>query len=224
MRAVPTVRRTGVPDVPAPAPRARQAVRAVAGSVGLGRRSSSRSTRTGAARESSVGATSFPRHWVYDDDGRPGRQVGPDGLSSPGTTRSSAGAHRGERRTTAAFVTAAETALDAGSCRPRSCVAARGPRCCTWTRERSWSSKARRGRTCSCCSTESSRSWSTGDEGRGGRTGGGSRRARRARGAGGGRPRCAPRPGAGWRGSRAAEHRRRGRRSSCRQGHRREER
>ena len=46
-----------------------------------------------------AGASPFPRHWVYDEDGRAHREVRPSSTSGPGRTTASATARRGARTT-----------------------------------------------------------------------------------------------------------------------------
>ena len=87
------------PALPAPRRVQPPAVRAVRRRRWCGRRSRSRSTPTAAPSASSSGASPFPRHWVYDDDGKLVGARSGSPTSRTGTGRRSASTRRGATRT-----------------------------------------------------------------------------------------------------------------------------
>ena len=98
----------------------------------------------GSSSHELVGASPFPRHWIYDDDGRAwSRSPAPSTSGSGSTTRTAIG-RRGARRTRRRSVPRSSRRSSA-PCRARSCAAAPSRRSGRSRRARTSSGRARPG-------------------------------------------------------------------------------
>ena len=100
----------------------------------------------------SVGASPFPRHWIYDDEGKLTAKAGLADFKE--WWRHAFGKHTpwGDEDSPA-LVTAVETALERELVDARSCAAARSRRSARSRRARCSSSRASSAPSCTCCST-----------------------------------------------------------------------